>query len=155
MLDKLKDFFRQLPGQNGRNGVDGDDPRVAAAALMYHVIGVDGVHDETEVAKLRQLVSQAYAVHGRELDEILAAGEEAEREAVDFYAFTSLLMRHLDQNARIDFIGLLWEMVYADGEMHEIEDNVVWRVAELLGVSARDRVLMRQKIRDDAGGAED
>lgn len=155
MLDKLREFFRQMPGQNDRHGVDGDDPRVAAAALMYHVIGADGVHDRVEMVKLRQLVSEAYAVRGRELDEILAAGERAEREAIDFYAFTSVLMRHLDENARIEFIGLLWEMVYADGEMHEIEDNVVWRVAELLGVSARDRVLMRRKIRNDAGDAED
>ena len=27
-----------------------------------------------------------------------------------------------------------------------MEDNVIWRIAELLGVSVRDRVLQRQQV---------
>ncbi len=34
----------------------------------------------------------------------------------------------------------MWEMVYADGNMNEFEDNVVWRASDLLGISQRDRV---------------
>ncbi len=41
---------------------------------------------------------------------------------------------------------MLWELVYADGEVNEFEDNVVWRVSELLGVSPRDRIRMRQEV---------
>jgi len=36
-------------------------------------------------------------------------------------------------------------------EAHELEDNVVWRVAELVGVESRDRILMRQKVREGRG----
>jgi hypothetical protein len=43
--------------------------------------------------RLREVVSQAYSVKGSELDRILAEGEAAEREAVDLYAFTSVLLR--------------------------------------------------------------
>jgi len=30
---------------------------------------------------------------------------------------------------------MLWEMASADGEIHEFEENVVKRIADLLGVS--------------------
>ena len=36
-------------------------------------------------------------------------------------------------------------MAYADGKADEIEENIVWRVAELLGVSSRDRLILKQK----------
>jgi hypothetical protein len=30
---------------------------------------------------------------------------------------------------------MMWELVYADGQVSEFEDNVVWRAADLLGIS--------------------
>ena len=41
-------------------------------------------------------------------------------------------------------------MVYADGQLHELEDNIVWRVAELIGVSGRARVETRQRAKSRA-----
>jgi uncharacterized tellurite resistance protein B-like protein len=37
-------------------------------------------------------------------------------------------------------------MVYADGRVSEFEDNVMWRVSDLLGVSTRDRIALRQEV---------
>jgi len=37
-------------------------------------------------------------------------------------------------------------MVFADGVLHELEDNVVWRIAELLAVDSRNRVLLKQRV---------
>jgi uncharacterized tellurite resistance protein B-like protein len=148
MLDRLISFFGSLQGEANRNALSSDDPRVAAAALMIHVIDADGVRDDAERTQLREALASAYGVAGHELDTLVSAGEEAEREAVDLFAFTSVLNRALDAEAKVEFIGILWEMVYADGERHELEDNIVWRVAELIGVAPRDRMLMRQRVRD-------
>jgi uncharacterized tellurite resistance protein B-like protein len=154
MLDLIRSFLAELQGTPRRKSGDLDDPRVAAAALMFHVIDADGVRDDGERAKMRDLVSEAYSVQGSELDELIATAEEAEREAVDLYAFTSVLMRDLGPEARLQFIRILWEMVYADGEIHELEDNVVWRIAELIGVDSRDRVAMRQKVQSNLRSRE-
>ncbi|WP_346433049.1 TerB family tellurite resistance protein [Breoghania sp.] len=37
-------------------------------------------------------------------------------------------------------------MVFADGEIHEFEDNIVWRVSELLGISTSDRLALRRRV---------
>jgi len=41
--------------------------------------------------------------------------------------------------------------VLADGVVHEFEANLVWRAAELLGVSTRDRVLLRKAVEARTG----
>ena len=33
-----------------------------------------------------------------------------------------------------------------DGKNHELEDNMVWRVAELIGVSTRDRNVLKVEM---------
>jgi uncharacterized tellurite resistance protein B-like protein len=70
------------------------------------------------------------------------------------FRFTSVLKRTLDEDGRRQVIAMLWDMAYADGSIHEFEENVVWRVAELLGVSARDRMMMRKDAKDVAQSQE-
>jgi hypothetical protein len=48
-------------------------------------------------------------------------------------------------------IEMMWTIAYADGHAQEFEENIIWRVSELLGVSARDRIALRRKIRDESG----
>ncbi|MDW6022116.1 TerB family tellurite resistance protein [Mesorhizobium sp. BAC0120] len=156
MLDRLISFLKNLPeAGSSRRLPSAEDPRVAAAALMFHVVNADGVLQDVEKAKLRSVLSEAYSVTGGELDALIAAGEEADREAIDLYAFTRVLKRHLDADQRLQFIGLLWTMAYADGRADELEDNTVWRIAELIGVDSRDRIAARQHIKASIAGAAD
>ena len=43
---------------------------------------------------------------------------------------------------------MMWELVYADGHVSEFEENVVWRAADLLGVSSRERINLRRRVAD-------
>jgi uncharacterized tellurite resistance protein B-like protein len=157
MFERVLNFLRDLPGALGdEHAPRDDDPRIAAAALMYHVMDADGVRQDAEWERVKELLSETYGLMGPELNELVSAGQQAESEAIDLYAFTSVLKRHLDEDARIRFIRILWDVVYADGELHELEDNTLWRVAELIGVDRRDRIAMRQEAarrRPDARGA--
>jgi len=58
------------------------------------------------------------------------------------------LKSQLTSDERILLVEDLWEMVFADGELHEFEDNIVWRVAELIAVSTQDRMAMKQRVQD-------
>ena len=153
MLDRMISFLKDLPISSGHDGPRADDPRVAAAALMYHVMDADGVRQDVEWDRLKKALAETYHISGRELDELVKAGESAEQDAVDLYAFTSVLNRHLDDEGRIVFIRLMWDIVYADGELHELEDNMLWRIAELIGVDRRDRILTRQAAAKKVPGA--
>jgi uncharacterized tellurite resistance protein B-like protein len=55
-------------------------------------------------------------------------------------------MREVDEAGRLRIIEMMWELVYADGEVTEFEDNVVWRAADLLAVSARDRIDLKHRV---------
>ena len=43
-------------------------------------------------------------------------------------------------------IEMMWEVAYSDGRITEFENNLIWRVADLLGVSARERIALRQRV---------
>ncbi len=55
-------------------------------------------------------------------------------------------MRSVNEEGRLRIIEMMWELVYADGQVSEFEDNVVWRAADLLGISSRDRIELKHKV---------
>ena len=68
---------------------------------------------------------------------LIEAATLVEGEAVDLYHFTSVIMRVVDEPGRIRLVEMMWELVFADGKVSEFEENVVWRAADLLGLSAK------------------
>jgi hypothetical protein len=41
---------------------------------------------------------------------------------------------------------MMWQIVYADGRRDELEDNLLWRAADLLGVSPQERIALRRRV---------
>lgn len=154
MLDVLRNFLDDISGASAKpRPFEAADYRLAAAALLVHLASIDGEFDAGEKVLLQRLVESRFGLASADARALIAAAAESEREAVDLYRFTSVLKRMLDEDGRHAVIGMLWEMAYADGEVHEFEENVIWRVAELLGVSTRDRVALRQAAKDAGGPA--
>jgi len=146
MLDSLKNFLSDLTGGNKHPGhFEANDYRLAAAALLIHATTIDGAMAPAERDKLHALLKSRFSLTDSETDELVDVGTLAEHEAVDLYRFTSLINRSLDEAGRLGIVEMMWEMMFADGRINEFEDNLMWRVADLLGVSSRDRIALRQR----------
>lgn len=148
MLNAIRRLVSELAGAPHDANLRPADHRLAAAALLYHVAALDGVVDEAERARLRSLLMKEFSLGEADSEELIDDAAEADSEAVDLYGFTSLLKSHLDDDGRRNIIGLMWTMAYADGAVDAVQDNVVWRVAELLGVSGRDRMLLKKSAQE-------
>ena len=144
---KSKEFADRVaaeerPARNLRE----DELRLAAAALLVQASAIDGQVDAVERRKLKTLLQERFDLDGNEIQPLLDEAAVRENDSVDLYRFTSVLCRELDQDGRKRIVEMLWEVVMADGVVHEFESNLVWRTAELLGVSTRDRVNLRQAV---------
>jgi uncharacterized tellurite resistance protein B-like protein len=151
MLDAIRTFLSEMSGTVEKREFGEDDYRLAAAALLFHVIAVDGVVSQEERDKLTELLMRRYQLDRKGVRKLIAAAETADNEAIDLYSFTHVLKQHLDIAGRERIVELMWMLVYADGTVHEFEDNLIWRVAELLGVSSQARIRLKQAVRDGSG----
>jgi uncharacterized tellurite resistance protein B-like protein len=128
------------------SGFSADEQQVAEAALMFHVIAVDGTVTDAEREHLTKVLSAKYNLDSDQLQALLEEARRANDEAIDLFQFTRVLRVELSHEERLTLIANLWEMVFADGVVHEFEDNIVWRVAELLDVDTRDRMELKRQI---------
>jgi uncharacterized tellurite resistance protein B-like protein len=155
MLDDLRRFFADLiDDKKPQDQFAENDYRRAAAALLVHIATLDGDLTEVKRRKLHTILEREFALDAAAADALIAEAAADDREAVDFYHFTSLIMRTLDEAGRLHIVEMLWEMVYADGKVSEFEANVMWRVADLLAVSSRDRIALRERVAAAAGSGD-
>ena len=149
MLDRLRQFISDVVSPaEGQRHFDDTDYRLAATALLIHVISIDGEPSEAEKSKLHSLLELRFQLDPGTADRLIADATQVEGEAVDLYHFTSRIMRSVDEPGRLRIIEMMWELVYADGRVSEFEENVVWRAADLLGVSSRDRINLKHRVAD-------
>jgi uncharacterized tellurite resistance protein B-like protein len=144
---KIKAVVDQVLGDEGRAGnLRDEELRLAAAALLVHASQIDGEVTPEERKTLKELLKARFAIDDDELRKVLKEAEAREHDSVDLYGFTSVLCRGLDQEGRQRIVEMLWEIVLADGVLHEFESNLVWRASELLGISTHDRVRLRKLV---------
>jgi uncharacterized tellurite resistance protein B-like protein len=127
------------------------DYRLAAAALLVHTAAIDGNVSELERVKLHAVIKRQFGLDEATTDELVAEATEAEHDAIDLYHFTSLINRSLDEDGRRRVVEMMWEIIYADGRVTEFESNLVWRAADLLGISSRERIELGQRVAAQRG----
>jgi uncharacterized tellurite resistance protein B-like protein len=151
MFEAFKHFVTEfVDGGKHPSQFADDDYRLAAAALLVHAAAIDGEMSQSESDKLRAVIKQRFNLDDAATAELIEKATAAEHEAVDLYHFTHLLNNALDEQGRARIVEMMWEIVYADGRRDELEDNLLWRAADLLGVSPRERIELRQRIAEKA-----
>ena len=150
MFDALKSLiFQPETLEEEDRKFSANDKQLAEAALLFHVIAADGIVGDDERQRLQTVLSKSFGLEPDQTARLMDEARQADNEAIDLYSFTRTLKRELTYDERVALIGNMWEMVFADGVVHELEDNIVWRVAELLDVEARDRMMMKREVRQN------
>jgi uncharacterized tellurite resistance protein B-like protein len=147
MFDAFRKFLSDCTAGDKQPARFGDDDyRLAASALLVHAAAIDGEVSAVGRDKLHAVIRRRFDLDEAATDELVAEATAAEHEAVDLYHFTTLINRTLDEAGRRRVVEMMWEIVLADGRVSEFEDNLLWRAADLLGVSSRERLELRQLV---------
>lgn len=121
------------------------EPRLAVAALLVHLAAVDGDVSDVERDAVKGGLMDYYGLEEAEVEKLVAEATRRDAESVDFYRFTSAISSLPDEE-KIEIVRMMWQVVFADRKNHELEDNMVWRIAELIHVSSRDRTVLRNQM---------
>ena len=154
MFESFRKFLSEVSeGEKHPARFDRSDYRLAAAALLVHAAAIDGDISDAERDKLHAVIKQQFELDEATTDELVAEATAAENEAVDLYHFTSLINRFLDEDGRRRVVEMMWEIAYADGRVDDFESNLIWRAADLLGISSRERIELGHRVANRRGAA--
>jgi len=122
------------------------DLRLSVAVLLLEAARQDDSFDTREREMIASLLTRRFGLSRTECAALLAAAEVRASEMTQLHGHTSHIAEALTPDERIQLIEMLWEVAYADGVLDPEEDLLIRRIAGLIYVSDRDRVLARQRV---------
>jgi uncharacterized tellurite resistance protein B-like protein len=146
MLPKLRTFLFGDESSGAEDEAEDDALHLAAAALLIEAARLDGRFDEDERRTIAGLLERHFALSAEEAGSLIAAGEERVADSTQLYGFTHVIKDQLSPPDRIMVIEMLWEVAYANGELHDYEAGLVRRVSGLLFVDDRDSGAARKRV---------
>ncbi|HLO77968.1 MAG TPA: TerB family tellurite resistance protein [Magnetospirillum sp.] len=147
-------LFKSLLGRADSGAGSLAAVRLAVAALMVEAATLDGSFDEAERRRLLDLLAKRFDLSPVEAEQVLVEAKTAQEQAVALEGMTRTIKNALDHDQRVEVLEMLWEVVYADGRLHDYEANLLRRLAGLVYVSdqeagaARKRALARMGLQD-------
>jgi uncharacterized tellurite resistance protein B-like protein len=144
-IQAIRNFFqsRLSPAAEAR----GPDPvAIAACALLLEIAHADAGFDPAERERIARAAREDLGVPAADVEEVVRLAEEERRESVDLYQFTRLVAERFSREQRLRLIEVIWGIVYSDGALSAVENQLARRIAELLGFQHPEVQAVREKV---------
>ena len=120
---------------------------IAACALLLEIAHADEVFAPEERDRIVRAVREDLGVPAADVAEVVRLAEEERRESVDLYQFTKLVSEKFSREQRLRLVEVIWGVVYADGELSAVENQLARRIAELLGFQHPEVQAVRERVK--------
>ena len=153
MLDRISALLSGSLRKSGADEKQVSEKQLAAAALLIEVAYMDEDFETVERNRITELISRYFDLDSSECDALMEEAEKAASDSGQLYEFTRVVNDNYSLAERVELMELLWEVVYADGEVHDMETGLLRKIGGLIYVSDKDRGFAQKRVaRRGAGG---
>ena len=146
MINRIKSLFSKIDSEDAASEHGAEDHALAAAVLMIEAARLDGEFHSSERESVRNLLTRHFGLDDSECDTLIGEAEKIHDDTNHLVRFTRTIKETFPPEERVAIIEMLWEVVYADGVLHEYEANLLRRIGGLIYVSDRDRGAARKRV---------
>lgn len=147
MIGRLKRIFGDVEGDS-RPGHE-HDITLAVAALMVEVMMMDGRLDQDEHRVIFSLLNRRFNLSDEALGKLVERAKAEAEKAHDLFQFTSRIIKAYPIDERSDIIRELWRVAMADGHVDAYEEQLIRRIAELIGVQHKHFITAKIQARQE------
>lgn len=126
------------------------DARLALGALLVRVAMADGVYTAAEIGQIDRILGQSYSLKPIEAARLRATCEKLEKHAPGTDEFARLIRQEVPYQDRLQIVAALWDVVLADGERDDAEEQTLHLIETTLGITSEDSDAAKQVALQDA-----
>lgn len=136
MLRKLHELLTEtLGGELEEPADEQQEIRLAAAVLLVEIARADAGEAAHERQQAERLLQQRFDLDSGQSRQLIELASDRVDESISLFEFTNRLKDALDEPGRGDIVEMLWDVVYADGEVDRYEEHLMRRISDLLYVT--------------------
>lgn len=123
-----------------------DRLQLAAAVLLLEMERADYQHDDNERQAVLQALQDHFRLGSDEAESLIADASDEAEQAVSLHDYVMVMNEQLSAADKLHIIRMLWQVAYADGELHHYEEHLLRQLSELLHVPHHDYVRIKLQV---------
>ena len=118
--------------------------QLALGALLVRVAFADRSYAASEIAAIARILARTFEIGPIAAAKLRATCEALERDAPGTPEFARILHDEVDYEARKALAVAMWQVLLADGEHADIEEDVLHELEAALGITEADSQAIKQ-----------
>jgi uncharacterized tellurite resistance protein B-like protein len=125
--------------------------QTATAVILLEIAYADNSLSVAEEQRLLEFLKARFAMTDERARELLEAAEGMRTQTIDHWNLTNLIRTNTSLTERIEIVKTMWRLVYEDGGLHQYENYLVRKLADLLGLEHHVMIEAKMAVRSDLG----
>tara|TARA_Y100001970_G_C14258775_1_gene877798 strand:- start:11584 stop:12042 length:459 start_codon:yes stop_codon:yes gene_type:complete len=143
----LNSFFNIFQNENSDEKFKNNDSELTVVAgLLIEAASIDGVVDKSEIMNIENSISDFFNIDLKKSNNIVKNCLENINNSNSFHFYTSQINSFFEYEKKIKIIEILWEVVLADGKIHDYESSLIRRLTGLLYIKDFDSGNAKKKV---------
>ena len=129
------------------HSIDTYDVKLATTCLLTKVAFADEYLDPKEERIIREILADFFSIETEEINKLFKDSNQLLEKSTDIFSFGQLLNQNFTQEDKIDLIGCIFEVAFADGELHHLENHTIKKIAHILNIEHKDLITVKMEIK--------
>ena len=125
---------------------DSHETQLSAACLLLSVAEADEILDKQELDTIQDVLKEFFSIVDNDASKLIQEAQDKMKNATGLFVFGQHLNTVFDHTDRLDFISCVFEVAYADGDLHYLEHHTVKKIANILNVNREDILASKSEI---------
>ena len=95
---------------------------------------------------MRRVLLRRFGLDEADAAELAREGEAAAADSTQLFEFTRIINRDWPVGERADLFEMIYEVIYADDSLHDLEFSLMRKLGELVYLPDRERNEARQRV---------
>ena len=125
---------------------DSHETQLSAACLLLSVAEADEILEKQELDTIQDILKDFFSIADNDAYKLIQDAQNKMKNATGLFVFGQHLNTVFDHTDRLDFISCVFEVAYADGDLHYLEHHTVKKIANILNVNREDILASKSEM---------
>jgi uncharacterized tellurite resistance protein B-like protein len=148
MLKKIQAFFSAEESED----LDAEAAlHLAAAVLLIEVAKSDHTLRDAEIERLKGVLRREWGLGESDLSDLVRVAQDTADAHASLHEQIALINGNFSAQQKLNLLRGLWEVAYANNELHHHEELLIRRLADLMYVSHTDFIRSKHRVLEAKG----
>ena len=129
-----------------KNNSDSYQTQLAATCLLLSVADADEVLEKEELETIGDILQDFFSINEQSADSLVQEAVKKMKSSIGLFEFGQQLNIDFDHDDKLDFINCIFEVAYADGDLHYLEHHTIKKIANFLNLHRNEIITAKAEI---------